>query len=230
MTTPIVVFDLDGTLLDTAPDLLASLNHVLKNNDLPQTDLNHLRRFVGQGGRVMLERAFIAAGRTLTNETADRLVSDFVTHYGNNMPGETKAFEGVIHLVDALRAKGYKTAICTNKTEALAFKLIAAIGISDKFDALCGGDTFAVKKPDADHIFLTVDAAGGDRNQVVMFGDSDADINAANQGSIPVVAVDFGYTDAHVSTFNPTRIISHYNDITVDDIAVLMIKTLPSPN
>lgn len=222
MTSPIAVFDLDGTLLDTAPDLLASLNYVLAANDLPQTDIDRLRRFVGQGGRVMLERAFVAAGRTLTDEMADQLVQQFVTHYGDNMPGETAEFEGVIALVDALRARGYKTAICTNKTEALAVKLIAAMGLADKFDALCGGDTFPVKKPDADHIFLTIDAADGDRNRAVMFGDSAADINAANNGAVPVIAVDFGYTDDHVSTFGPTRVISHYNEVTVDDIDAMI--------
>ncbi|MGB7431183.1 MAG: HAD hydrolase-like protein [Ahrensia sp.] len=222
MTSPIAVFDLDGTLLDTAPDLLASLNHVLVANDLPETDIDRLRRFVGQGGRVMLERAFTAAGRTFSDEIADQLVQQFVAHYGDNMPGETVAFEGVLDLVDGLRARGYKTAICTNKTEALAVKLIASMGLSDKFDALCGGDTFPVKKPDADHIFLTIDAAGGDRNRAVMFGDSAADINAANNGAIPVIAVDFGYTDEHVSTFGPTRVISHFNEITLDDIDAMI--------
>lgn len=228
MLPPIVVFDLDGTLLETAPDLLASLNAVLSDHNLPTTDIGQLRRYVGQGGRVMLERAFAAAGRTLTDEMAQQLVTEFVAHYGSNMPGQTTAFEGVLPLVDDLRAAGYKTAICTNKTEQLAIQLIDKLGLNDKFDAICGGDTFEVKKPDADHIFMTVDAAKADRNRVVMVGDSAADIDAANNGNIPVIAVDFGYTDAHVSTFSPTRVISHYNEVSVGTIDALIAERKPA--
>lgn len=214
MPSPIVVFDLDGTLVDTAPDLLDSLNHVLSNEGLPTTTLDALRRFVGQGGRVMLERAFAAANRPFDDAVADRLVDDFVAHYGANMPGRSRPFPGVMDAIGALETLGYSFAVCTNKTERLARQLLDALGIADRFGAVCGGDTFAFKKPDGRHIIETVRAAGGDIAQAIMIGDSEADIRAAHNASLPVIAVDFGYTDAHVSTFSPTRVISHFNEMT----------------
>ncbi|MEM0899895.1 MAG: HAD family hydrolase [Pseudomonadota bacterium] len=222
MSSPIVVFDLDGTLVDTAPDLLASLNHVLNAEGLPTTDIEALRKYVGQGGRVMLQRAFNAAGREFDDEIADRLVADFVVHYGNNMPGASLPFDGVLNAMDALESEGFVFAVCTNKTERLAVKLLDALGLSDRFRAVCGGDTFTFKKPDGRHILETVQAASGDPTRAVMIGDSYAEIGAAHDAKVPVIAVDFGYTDEHVSTFKPTKVISHYDEMTVELVKELI--------
>lgn len=222
MTKPIVVFDLDGTLVETAPDLLDSLNHVLAQNGLEMTDEDHLRRFVGQGGRMMLQRAFAAAGKPFDDEIAERLVGEFVAHYGAHMPGKSYPFDGVMAQISALRDQGYIFAICTNKTEALAKKLLRALGIADEFGAICGGDTFPVKKPDPGHLLLTIEAAGGDPARALMVGDSIADIDAALAAKIPVIAVDFGYTDKPVTELNPTRVISHFDAMTPELVSDLI--------
>jgi phosphoglycolate phosphatase len=215
MLRPIVVFDLDGTLIETADDLLFSLNHVLGQNDLPGVERDELRRYVGQGGRVMLKRAFAAGGRAFNEDVADRLVQQFVAHYGDNMPGASAPFASVMEQITRLKAAGFAIAICTNKTETLAKKLIHLLKIADQFDAICGADTFPFKKPDPGHLLMTIEAAGGDPARAVMVGDSAADINAAKAAHVPVIAVDFGYTDVPVAELGPDRIISHFDEMSV---------------
>lgn len=216
MTKPIAVFDLDGTLVDTAPDLLDSLNHCLSQAGLETVDPLALRRYVGQGGRVMIERAFEAQQKLLSPEQLDWLVGLFLEHYGSNMPGHSQFYAGVLPALDRLAASGFMLAVCTNKFEALAIKLLAELGEADRFAAICGGDTFAFRKPDPRHLVETILRAGGDPSRCVMVGDSRADIEAAKAAGIPVIAVDFGYTDLPVATFEPSRIISHFDELTLD--------------
>jgi len=224
MLRPIVVFDLDGTLVETAHDLLNSLNHVLAETGLPPADLDELRRYVGQGGRVMLKRAFATAGRTFDETTSDEMLRRFVEHYSANMPGASAPFPSVMQRVKDLRAADFALAICTNKSEELAKRLLQALEITDSFDAICGGDTFPVKKPDAGHLLLTIEAAGGDPSRAIMVGDSAPDINAAKAAGIPVIAVDFGYTDVPVAALGPDRIIAHYDEMSLAVIEQMMAQ------
>lgn len=214
MTRPIIVFDLDGTLVDTAPDLLASLNHCLGLAGLRQANPAELRRFVGMGGRVMIERAFAAQQRPLDQQQLDDLLAAFLDHYAGGMPGDSRPFAGALDAVDRFAAAGYVAAICTNKYEQLSRALIASLGLSDRFAAICGSDTFAFRKPDPRHLLETIARAGGNRDRAIMIGDSRTDIDTAKAAGIPVVAVDFGYTDQHVSTFEPSRVISHFDELT----------------
>ncbi|PYE89987.1 HAD family hydrolase [Phyllobacterium leguminum] len=216
MTKPIVVFDLDGTLVDTAPDLLDSLNHCLEQSGLERVDPVALRRYVGQGARVMIERAFEAQQKQLSPEQLDWLVGLFLEHYSAHMPGQSQFFAGVITAMDRLATAGFMLAVCTNKFEALAVKLLAELGEADRFATICGGDTFTFRKPDPRHLVETILRAGGDPARAVMVGDSRADIDAAKAAGIPVIAVDFGYTDLPVNNFEPSRIISHYDELTLD--------------
>lgn len=215
MAKPIIVFDLDGTLVDTAPDLLDSLNHTLDVGGAAPTDIAGFRQFVGHGGRVMIERAYQAQRRALPVEEHDRLFALFLEHYGANIPGQSKPYPGVIEALDRFRTAGYLLAVCTNKTEAFSKRLLVGLGMAGYFAAICGQDTFAQRKPDPRHLTQTIDAAAGNASRAVMVGDSRTDIDTAKAAGIPVVAVDFGYTDRHVREFEPSKVISHFDELTV---------------
>lgn len=215
MTRPIVVFDLDGTLIDTAPDLLDSLNHCLGIAGLTAADPDALRRFVGMGGRVMIERAFASQQRELQSGQIDELLAAFLDHYGGGMPGKSQPYPGVLDALDRFHAAGYIAAVCTNKYDALARALLDGLGLTPRFAAIAGADTFAFRKPDPRHLTETIAMAGGDPARAIMVGDSRTDIDTAKAAGIPVVAVDFGYTDRHVREFEPSRIISHFDELTL---------------
>ena len=216
MTQPIIVFDLDGTLIDTAPDLLTSLNHCLALAGLQHAEPASLRRFVGMGGRVMIERAFAAQQRPLAQTQLDELLAAFLDHYSGAIPGESRPYPGVVAALDRFEQAGFRAAVCTNKYENLSTALIEALGLSPRFAAICGQDTFAFRKPDPRHLVETILKAGGNPQHAVMVGDSQTDILTAKAAGIPVVAVDFGYTDRHVREYEPSHIISHFDELTVE--------------
>lgn len=216
MSQPIIVFDLDGTLVDTAPDLLDSLNHCLSEAGMQKVDPVALRRYVGQGGRVMIERAFEAQQKLLSPEQLDWLLGLFIEHYGSNMPGHSALYEGVAQAMDDLTNAGYLLAVCTNKFEGLAVSLLDHLGQTSRFAAITGGDTFPFRKPDPRHLLETIRLAGGDPDRAVMVGDSHNDIDTAKAAGIPVIAVDFGYSDHPVATYDPSRVISHYRELKVE--------------
>lgn len=215
MSKPIIVFDLDGTLVDTAPDLLDSLNHTLVAGGLSEVDDSAFRRFVGQGGRVMIERAYAAQQKKLAAAEHDRLHDIFLDHYTVNIPGRSLPYPGVIAAMDRFVGAGYLLAVCTNKYENLAMGLIGALGLTDRFAAITGPETFGIRKPNPRHLTETIAKAGGDVTRAVMVGDSVTDIDTAKAAGIPVVAVDFGYTDRHVSEYEPSMVISHYDELTL---------------
>lgn len=215
MIRPIIVFDLDGTLIDTAPDLLDSLNHVITAEGLDPVSTTDLRSHVGHGARAMLRRAYKAQDRALPEARLERLVDIFIEHYTANMPGRSRPFEGAVACMDRFEEAGYVLAVCTNKFEAMSRQLLDALGIGKRFAAICGANTFAVRKPEPGHLTGTIDMARGDRDRAVMIGDSDTDINTAKAAGIPVVAVDFGYSPQPVHTFAPDRVISHFDALTL---------------
>ncbi|MDQ2633969.1 MAG: phosphoglycolate phosphatase [Pseudomonadota bacterium] len=215
MGKPIIVFDLDGTLVDTAPDLLDSLNHTLDAGGATRADTAGFRQFVGHGARVMIERAYQAQKKALATDEHDRLFALFLEHYGANIPGQSKPYPGVVEALERFREAGYLLAVCTNKTEEFSKRLLVGLGMSGFFAAICGQDTFAHRKPDPRHLTETIGLAGGDTSEAVMVGDSRTDIDTAKAAGIPVVAVDFGYTDRHVREFEPSKVISHFDELTV---------------
>ncbi|CAG0910432.1 unnamed protein product, partial [Darwinula stevensoni] len=166
-------------------------------------------RYVGHGGRVMIERAMRARGRTISPVELERLMASFLAHYEGNMPGLTKPFDGVERAMQAFTDAGYIHAICTNKYEGMSKALLKGLGVDNLFAAICGQDTFAYKKPDPRHLLDTIIMAGGDPDCAVMIGDSITDIDTAKAAGIPVIAVDFGYSDRPVAELEPSIVISH---------------------
>ncbi len=222
MPAPIIVFDLDGTLVDTAPDLLDSLNHSLLAGGAATTDTAGFRRFVGHGGRVMIERAYSSQQRMLEKAEHDRLFDLFLQHYGQNIPGRSLPYPGVPEALERLAGEGWLLAVCTIKTEEFSRRLLEGLGLANRFAAICGADTFNHRKPDPRHLTETIEMAAGQPSRAVMVGDSQTDIDTAKSAGIPVVAVDFGYTDRHVREFSPSRIISHFDELTVEMCRELM--------
>lgn len=225
MTAPIIVFDLDGTLVHTAPDLLDSLNHCLASVDIAPVHENEINRIVGFGSRVMIERAYAVRQRQLAPGQLDELQAMFLEHYTDNVPGRSHPYPGVIEAIARFQNAGYVAAICTNKLEGMSKSLLSALGIAQHFKAICGSDTFPVRKPDPGHLLSTIAMAGADPNRAVMVGDSRTDIDTAKAAGIPVIAVDFGYTDRHVREFEPSRIISHFDELSVEMAEGLMAAT-----
>lgn len=215
MAQPLIVFDLDGTLAHTAPDLLDSLNYSLAGAGIPPVPAEGFNSFVSFGGMAMIEQAFTRTGKTLTPEAKKTFFDTFLNHYGSNIPGKSAFYPGVIDALDRFEAAGYRFAICTNKKYAHAVKLIEALKLSHRFVAITGQDTFAFRKPDPRHLLETIKLAEGDPANAIMMGDSQTDIDTAKAAGIPVVAVDFGYTDRHVREFEPSAIISHYDSLTL---------------
>jgi phosphoglycolate phosphatase len=221
MTSPIVVFDLDGTLVDTAPDLVATLNAILAREGLPPVDYAAARNFVGAGARLMVERGFAAAGRTLPAAAIDSFTCDFLAYYAAHIADSSAPFPGVEPALDTLAERGYRLAVCTNKVEKLSVLLLDALGLSKRFSAICGADTFGVIKPDPEILHRTIARAGATGGRAVMVGDSITDIATARAAKIPVVAVDFGYTNTPVEALAPDRIISHFADLPAAVLALI---------
>jgi phosphoglycolate phosphatase len=215
MSRKIAVFDLDGTLVDTAPDLLDSLNHSLADGGVAAISAEGINAAISHGGRAMIAKAYAAARRRLATDEHERLFNLFIDHYRINIPGKSAPYPGLLNALDRLQEAGYALAICTNKTEALSLSLIGALGLTNRFSAICGLDTFGFCKPDPRHLTETIARAGADPRQAVMVGDSQTDIDTAKSAGIPVIAVDFGYTDRHVREFEPSRVISHYDELTI---------------
>lgn len=215
MSRPTIVFDLDGTLIDTAPDLLDSLNHSLVAGGLAHAERDALHGYIGYGAKVMIEKAFAAQNRPLQSDEHDRLYDLFVAHYGDNMPGSSLPYPGVVEAIERFEKAGYILAVCTNKFEIMAVRLLTELGLAHRFAFIAGQDTFSERKPDPRHLTHTIDRAGGDAARALMVGDSRTDIDTAKAAGIPVVAVDYGYTERHVSEFEPSVVISHFDQLTV---------------
>lgn len=188
-----VVFDLDGTIADTAGDLIDAANAALAGEGFGPAPAEAIRKGVGYGAKSMLESALAASSRQASPEQMELLGKKLVAHYEENIAAKTRLFPGFFEVAEILRGAGAKLALCTNKREHLTQRLLAALEIGALFDAVAGGDTFPFHKPDPRHVSEAVRLAGGALSSAVMVGDSEADVAAARGAGIPVIAAGFGY-------------------------------------
>jgi phosphoglycolate phosphatase len=208
-----VVFDLDGTLVDTAPDLINALNFVLDREGMPPIPLQSARNMIGAGARRMIERGLEADDRAASVADIERMTADFVAHYAAHIADGSRPFDGLEAALDELAAHGYRFAVCTNKLEWLSKKLLDELGLSWRFSAICGADTFGVSKPDPAILQQTVARAGGELSATIMVGDAGPDVGVARRAGIPVIGVEFGYTEVPIADLRPDRLIGHMRDL-----------------
>jgi phosphoglycolate phosphatase len=212
-TPPLAVFDLDGTLADTAHDLVATLNVILGQEGLPPLPVAQAGDMISAGGRGLLQRGFEAARREPSPDLIETLYRRFLAHYGENLCLATRLYPGAVAALDRLEADGFRLAICTNKMQAHSVKLLRALGVADRFAAICGRDVFPWFKPDPRHLTLTIERAGGDPRRAVMVGDSYSDVAAAKGAGVPVVCVSFGYPDRPIREHGPDLVIDHFDEL-----------------
>jgi len=208
-----IVFDLDGTLVDTAPDLINALNFILDREGLPPVPLHAARNMIGAGARRLLERGLELEGRSVESMDINRLTSDFIDHYAAHIADFSRPFEGLESAFDDLQTRGYRFAVCTNKLEWLSKLLLDRLGLSARFSAICGADTFGVSKPDPAILRQTVARAGGQLSSAIMVGDAGPDIGVARRAGIPVIGVEFGYTEVPIADLKPDRVIGHMKEL-----------------
>lgn len=211
--TRTVVFDLDGTLVDTAPDLVATLNVIFAREGLPPVAYDTARNMVGGGARAMIERGLLADRRELPTQAVDRLVTDFIDHYAAHIADQSRPFPQVEWALDELAGQGFRLAVCTNKLEWLSVLLLEKLGLKERFAAVCGADTFGTGKPDPKILLGAIARAAGRRTEAVMVGDSITDIATARAAGTAVIGVDFGYTHTPMLDLQPDRTISGFAEL-----------------
>ncbi|WP_040489335.1 HAD hydrolase-like protein [Fulvimarina pelagi] len=212
--TKLAVFDLDGTLVDTAPDLAASLNVCLLADGLDVLPLGVVRPHAGHGAVAMLKAAYAYFQRDLPDALVDEHLERFLAHYETNIAETSRPFPGVLAAMDRLAEAGWTFAVCTNKREHLAVRLLDELDLSGRFAAICGQDTFSAMKPDPAHLGGTIERSKSSAENSVMIGDTMTDIAAAHALAIPSILVDFGYAPDDGARANATAVISHYDALT----------------
>jgi phosphoglycolate phosphatase len=208
-----VVFDLDGTLVDTAPDLINALNYILVREGMPPVPLDSARTMIGAGARRLLERGLELDGRAVGLEDINRLTVDFIDYYAAHIADASRPFEGLEGALDDLAARGCRFAVCTNKLEWLSKLLLDRLGLSARFSTICGADTFGISKPDPAILRQTVARAGGELFSTVMVGDAGPDIGVARRAGVPVIGVTFGYTEVPIADLKPDLLINHMKEL-----------------
>jgi phosphoglycolate phosphatase len=208
-----LAFDLDGTLVDTAPDLVGALNTVLDERGLPALAFEGARVMVGRGARALIERGFAAAGQPLDAETAPGLVDRFIAVYRARIARESRPFEGVEPALEALSAAGAALCVCTNKRTDLSVALLDALDLSHHFAAVIGADSAPAAKPDPRHLLTAIAAAGGVADRAVLVGDSATDVGAAHAAGVPSIVVSFGYTEIAAADLGGDHLMRRFADL-----------------
>ena len=209
-----VVFDLDGTLADTSGDLIAAANVCFQQMGVgDMLDPNRDAGTALRGGRAMLRLGLERLGNGVDEAVLDAHYPMLLKAYANDIDRHTVMYPGAMASVEALKAAGYRVAICTNKPEGLAETLLTRLGVRGAFDAMLGADSLPVRKPDPEHLFETVRRAGGDEKDCVLIGDTDTDRKTARAAGVPCVLVTFGPAGGDMAALEPAALLDHYKDL-----------------
>ena len=207
----VIAFDLDGTLVDTAPDLVGTLNVILAEEGLRPLALAHARDLIGHGARRLLERGFQAAGEPLADDRMPALFDRFIARYRAHIADESRPFPGVVDALETLKAGGARLAVCTNKPTGLSNALLEALDLARLLDAVIGPDAAPAAKPDPRHLEAAIAAAGGSNDRAIMVGDAATDAGAARALRVPLILVSFGYTETPAAELAPDILIDHFD-------------------
>ncbi len=211
LTVNKIIFDLDGTLINTAPDLTAAMNHVLVQIGRAKVAEEHVRNMVGLGARKMLETGLMHTGG-MDGHDLVQLHQAFLVYYADNLANKSVLYDGCLDMLEDLKNANMQLAICTNKPIALALPLVKEFGLTGYFHTIKGGDSFKYNKPDGRHILSTAMELMGNGN-IVMIGDSISDISAAKNAKVPSIGVSFGYSDPPVAELGPDYMVDTLNEI-----------------
>lgn len=215
-----IAFDLDGTLVETAPDLVAALNNVLASEGLAPVPYELARNMVGHGARHMIERGYAATGLALSPDLSPVLFERFIATYLAHIADTSHPFPGCLDALDALLDAGATLVVATNKRTDLATALLEKLNMTGYFAAIIGADLAPAPKPDGRHILFAVEEADGDPEMAIMLGDSAADVNGAKNAGVPVIAVTFGYTEIPAQHLGADVVLDHFDQV-VDAITKL---------
>lgn len=227
MQGPLLVFDLDGTLVDSAPDLLATLDAVLVQHGFPALADRNTRTGIGHGARYLIEYGLQRNGIVVDTPKLDRMHRDFLAYYEANICVESQLYPGTVALLDRFASAGWRLAVCTNKLECLSRQVLAALAIETRFAAICGGDTFANRKPHPGHLLHTVAVAGGLRERSIMVGDSATDLDTARAARVPFVGMTYGYTPVPMAELGPDLLLDSFDEMS-PTVLLAMIEEAPT--
>ena len=209
-----ILFDLDGTLVDTAPDLMHAHNHVMKKFGYPTKSFEELKNSVGKGAGAMIGRSIWSQAKkeltSINEKVKSKMTDEFITFYSKNILNESKLLIGVIGFLNWCKKKNISMAVCTNKTEHLAVDLLKKIGINDYFEYVAGYNTFEYCKPDPRHLTTVIEILDGERSKTIMIGDSETDANAAKAAEIPMILLEDGYTEKNINEIYHNHLIKDF--------------------
>ena len=209
-----ILFDLDGTLVDTAPDLMHAHNHVMKKFGYPTKSLADLKSSVGKGAGAMIGRSIWSQAKqeltTINEKVKNKMTDEFISYYGKNILNESRLINGVENFLNWSKENNISMAVCTNKTEHLAVDLLKKIGIYDYFEYVAGYNTFEYCKPDPRHLTTVIEILDGEKNKSIMIGDSESDANAAKAAEIPIILLKYGYTEKKSSEIYHNHLVKDF--------------------
>ena len=213
-----ILFDLDGTLVNTAPDLMHAHNYVMKKYGFEERELSEIRKLAGRGSKVMLTRSMhqlaeLSGKIKKTNDVIEKMTKEFIDYYSKNIVAESTLKNGAINFLRWCKKNSILMGVCTNKQEHLSIDLLKKIKIYDFFDYVAGGNTFDYNKPDPRHLTSTIEIIGGDLNKSLMIGDSETDANSAKTAKIPFILIEDGYTEKKANEIHHDHLIKDFIDL-----------------